>query len=915
VGKLADELNDASDIKRLIGKNKGEEDPLLVAQRFLNIFRQLHIFDQKRRDEFNSMILALSPEIRGSFGTLPGGSILQEYVDELEISKGIVRSNTSTDIPPAILAPTQDKESPLSKIKNAQRQEAPTAPVNISGNAKLVADASFAQVLSHSVSNALMAAQASKNVDFDKLIEAIKDNPTNAKIVPDEKFATTMAKAFSQALHYSDAGKKADIKELIEAVRESRKIELPEGFTFGGASESGSTPLIADEAAFARTIAMAVAKVVHDSNNNANLGAEIRELANAVRESRKLELPEGFALGAQNSTSTPLIANEASFAQAIAMAVAKVVHDSNNNANLGAEIRELANAVRESRKLELPEGLVLGGSSGGGFAGPLISDEAAFAKTIAEAMARVVNVGASAATSSPDIRELASILKENNSSNVEAISQAMVNSLTPLLISLEKNNNNNQFILDKINVIADHNFAEVIAKAFSQTFEISEQKHLEQTEKLISGIQNALINKATSPTIITESGNYIPNVDNGQIERIAQDFTDTLRSISDNHRFENQEISKAIKETGKELVRMLEKHNNKTNPFDKEIISEIITNVAQAQLGMFQEMAKQQTAELSNLLSVALKENSKIVTENTKKSSKARSIFNFATLKPNNNLEDSSYNMEDILANVDDTSASQIAAEKKDTHSTIKEKKSSIAKYIKTAFERPPIEEADRTSGSDWGFSTSKEEIPTEEISSTANEDIIATSNSETDNSTNVTTGENEEWSWEYETTEESEVSGDEGTDWEWEYEEESTPSHIEVEENTELNLEESTSNNTNVEDEDWEWEYDDTIEMSGEEGTDWEWEYEESDTTETQNAEGEDWAWEYEEENNDNTTIDFANADINANEADTSVDNVSDDTFTDYNIPFQDHGEIVIAELRNQQNFADPYLCDNISV
>ena len=902
---MAEELNDASDIKRLIGKNKGEEDPLLVAQRFLNIFRQLHIFDQKRRDEFNSMILALSPEIRGSFGILPGGSILQEYVDELEISKGIARSNTSSDIPTSILSPTQDKESPLSKIKNAQQQETTAAPVNISGNAKLVADASFAQVLSHSVSNALMAAQASKNVDFDKLIEAIKDNPANAKIVPDEKFATTMAKAFSQALHYSDAGKKADIKELIEAVRESRKIELPEGVSLGG--NGGNTPLIADEAAFARTIAMAVAKVVHDSNNNAGLGAEIRELANAVRESRKLELPEGFALGAPStSTSTPLIANEASFAQAIAMAVAKVVHDSNNNANLGAEIRELANAVRESRKLELPEGFSFGGSSGG-FAGPLISDEAAFAKTIAEAMARVVNVGASAATSAPDMRELANVLKENNSSNVEAISQAMVNSLTPLLISLEKNNNNNQFILDKINVIADHNFAEVIAKAFSQTFEISEQKHLEQTERLISGIQNALINNAASPTIVSESGNYIPNVNSGQMERIAQDFTDTLRSINENQRLENQEISRAIKETGRELLRMFEKQNtNRSNAFDKDVINEIISNVAQAQLGIFQEMAKQQTAELSNILSVALKENSKIMAENTKKSNKARSIFNFAALRQNDNLANTSYNMDDI-------SAPQVT-EIKDTHSTVKEKKSSIAQYIKTAFERPPLEETETSSGSDWGFSETETEIQTEENVSVADDNTGTEVSIETEEPTVLTDEANEDWSWEYETTEESDISGDEGTDWEWEYEEEPSTPLTTSEDGNQLQSDDNNSNeNVGVEGEDWEWEYDDSVELSGEEGADWEWEYDESDAIETQSSEGEDWEWEYEED--DNSTADFVSEDTGSTEPDIIGKETAEDLFEPAEIPFQDNGEIVIAELRNQQNFADPYLCENISV
>ena len=60
-----EELKEASDIKKLIGKNKGDEDPILVAQRFLNIFRQLHIFDQQRREEFKSAVLSeICPEVR-----------------------------------------------------------------------------------------------------------------------------------------------------------------------------------------------------------------------------------------------------------------------------------------------------------------------------------------------------------------------------------------------------------------------------------------------------------------------------------------------------------------------------------------------------------------------------------------------------------------------------------------------------------------------------------------------------------------------------------------------------------------------------------------------------------------------------------------------------------------------------------
>ena len=35
----------------------GEEDPITVAQRYLNVYRQMHIFSQERKEEFDKSIL------------------------------------------------------------------------------------------------------------------------------------------------------------------------------------------------------------------------------------------------------------------------------------------------------------------------------------------------------------------------------------------------------------------------------------------------------------------------------------------------------------------------------------------------------------------------------------------------------------------------------------------------------------------------------------------------------------------------------------------------------------------------------------------------------------------------------------------------------------------------------------------
>ena len=70
-------------------KVAGVDDPIVIIQRFLNIFRQLHILNDEQKENFNNMILQQPPEIRHMCSVLPGGSLLQEYIDELEETGGI----------------------------------------------------------------------------------------------------------------------------------------------------------------------------------------------------------------------------------------------------------------------------------------------------------------------------------------------------------------------------------------------------------------------------------------------------------------------------------------------------------------------------------------------------------------------------------------------------------------------------------------------------------------------------------------------------------------------------------------------------------------------------------------------------------------------------------------------------------
>ena len=840
---MAEELKEASDIKKLIGKNKGEEDPILVAQRFLNIFRQLHIFDQQRREEFNSMILALPPEIRGTFGVLPGGSVLQEYVDELEISKGMAKSSGTVPQPKSLVQPEagETKDSPLSRIKNTpQPQAAAVAPQVITGEAKIVADASFAQVLSQSVSSALMAASASQSSNLEQVLNTLKDSSGGSgKIVPDEKFAASMAQAFSQALQFSDASKKADIQELIKAVRESRKIEFPEGFSFGNAP----------------------------------------------------------------TAAAPAIVNETSFAKNIAEAITKVLKPG------------------------------------------------------------TVPQTAASAASDADMKELIKAVRESNGIDVEALSKALVSGLKPLLSNIGGHTSEKQ---QQIKVSADENFSEIITSALTKTFEISEKKRQEQTERLISGFQDVM-RKDKAEKLIADFQKVLqtnPPADGSapiaapvfasgafsggseQFEKITQEFTKTLRSLNDSRKSESREIAQAIRETQKELLKLLTQQNNKDAGKDKkreaqqpqsaEMINEIITKVAQAQSNIFQELAKQQTSELSTIISLALKESQKSSVETIvdtfkrlqenniqvnfpvyqampqeKGRSSTRKGKKFAITEPSTATEDDDFDEPVLRSGKSYIQKSVEASLKKEENqpqefsaaASTRDTQQDVAEYIKSEFEPLPLDEPEKISGSDWGFAT---EEPAAALSSS--EEAIQADISPVDAPS----------------TENGETSQASDEEWEWEYEE--APAE---------------SDTDGVEGQDWEWEYEDGGDAQGLEGQDWEWEYEDGSQDDLQGVEGEDWEWEYEEEDDtESDTSPALAASGTAQEVSEAEDNDTSETpaETEAEQPAAAQGmssaallaavkaqktppikmeapEIVIAELRNNKNKTDPYLSSNIGV
>ena len=88
--KLAEsDLEKNAEYSQAFGLNHDEEDPRLVAQRLLNIFRQLHIFTTHKRKEFNDNLLKQPLQVKKALAALPGGSLVLEYLNELEEKAGV----------------------------------------------------------------------------------------------------------------------------------------------------------------------------------------------------------------------------------------------------------------------------------------------------------------------------------------------------------------------------------------------------------------------------------------------------------------------------------------------------------------------------------------------------------------------------------------------------------------------------------------------------------------------------------------------------------------------------------------------------------------------------------------------------------------------------------------------------------
>jgi hypothetical protein len=290
---VVDTYSKGADSRKLYKKNHGDgEDPIIIAQRFLNIFRQLHIFSTERKEAFNKMILEQPPEIRGMFGSLPGGSVLQEYVDELEQSAGVARDH-SGEFQTASATPELNDEISRAKILATALAEA-----QIQANAKL--------------QNSIPQVQPQPAAAAPQPAAPTYAGP--AKIVADASFAKEIAAAFSQALKFSEERSQTGNKQLAAAVIASQE-KMAKIFAEKSSNSELTSALIATQEKMAQALAENAAAIKNMPVKSLGSGKETsfsspdgsREILDAIRESQDRMaqmIMQHNTMAASNSSNT-----------------------------------------------------------------------------------------------------------------------------------------------------------------------------------------------------------------------------------------------------------------------------------------------------------------------------------------------------------------------------------------------------------------------------------------------------------------------------------------------------------------------------------------------------------------------------------------------------------------------------------
>ena len=217
---MSNDLNANAEFK---GKHNDEEDPILVAQRYLNIYHQIHIFNKTRQEEFDKSLLDLPSNIKMLLSTLPGGSVLLDHITELEEKEGFIEISREEEKEKNIKSKNIKSKNDEKANKEESTQNIHT-DVNIS-NAVL-------KMLKQSeekhdkdmkaLTNAFLQSQA----NMADILKEVLQNKNAPAVNKEEQYLSPTNEKTKPVDEYTDTTKKEDIEE--EVTPEIKKEESTE---------------------------------------------------------------------------------------------------------------------------------------------------------------------------------------------------------------------------------------------------------------------------------------------------------------------------------------------------------------------------------------------------------------------------------------------------------------------------------------------------------------------------------------------------------------------------------------------------------------------------------------------------------------------------------------------------------------
>ena len=148
-----------------------ESDPVIIAQRLLNLYRQLHIFSPEKKAAYNQMLIEQTPEVKRTLGLLPGGVVVQQYIADIEAKEGITSDDALVSQAPTpnteeVHAAAPEVAAPYAEMPRAAVQPTVVSVANDPALIKGIVDA---------LKEAMITSEKNRKEDTKELIQTLMD--------------------------------------------------------------------------------------------------------------------------------------------------------------------------------------------------------------------------------------------------------------------------------------------------------------------------------------------------------------------------------------------------------------------------------------------------------------------------------------------------------------------------------------------------------------------------------------------------------------------------------------------------------------------------------------------------------------------------------------------------------------------